>query len=343
MKVPSLALPAANRQLVLRTRPESSPRAEHFASETQPIPVPAMGTFLVRNLFLAVDPVQRGWALNSAVMPLGQPMRALAVGIVIDSRDPAVASGEMVYGFFGWQDFAVATRQDLLYRTADPQAPLPVYAGMLGMPGVTAWLALNLIAPPREGQTVLVSTAAGTVGCLVGQIARRRGARVVGLTGSANKARMCVEQFGYHQAFDYRTCDLDSILAEACPAGVDTFFDNTGGPILDSGMRHMARFGRIIQCGTAATPGWNPPPLGLRNEREILMRALTWTGFVVFDHIDRFPEAIDQLSAMAESGELVCPAEYASGMDGIPEAVEALFLPGSNPPRLFNISDSEIG
>lgn len=343
MSSPLRSLPAFNRRIVLRSRPEASPRAEHFAREVGKVPAPAPCTFLVRNLFLAVDPVQRGWALNPEVVALGEPMRALAVGIVIDSRDPAVASGDMVYGFFGWQDYAVCTRQDLLYRTADPRAPLPFYAGMLGMPGVTAWLALNTIAPPRAGQAVLVSTAAGTVGSIVGQIARRAGAQVIGLTGSADKARRCVEEFGYHQAFDYRTCDLDRTLAEACPGGFDTFFDNTGGPALDIAIRRMARFGRIIQCGTAATPAWQPTPQGLRNEREILMRSLTWTGFVIFDHLDRFPDAIDHLSAMGEAGQIVCPAEYASGMDGIPESLEALFLPGSNPPRLFDIGGPEAG
>jgi NADPH-dependent curcumin reductase CurA len=197
------------------------------------------------------------------------------------------------------------------------------------MPGVTAWLALSDIAPPSAGQTLLVSTAAGTVGSIAGQIAAHKGARVVGLTGSDEKVRRCVERFGYDTAINYRDGDLSDMLAQAAPDGFDTFYDNTGGSILDTAMRHMKRYGRIIACGTAATPSWSPPPTGLRNEREVLMRALTWTGFVIFDHADRFDQAVLGLSDMAETKGLRFDEDIDDGMAAVPHALPSV-LSGAN-------------
>lgn len=328
-EMPSFATPTTNRQIVLAQRPQGTPQAGDFEQREQPRPTPGEGAFLVRNLYLAADPVQRGWAANPAVMAIGAPMRALAVGVVIESRDASVGEGDVVYGFLGWQDYAVVTRADLLSHIPNPRAPLPAYAGVLGMPGVTAWISLHDIALPSEGKSILVSTAAGTVGSVVGQIARRRGAHVIGLTGGDDKIARCVESYGYHAAYNYKVGDLAATLAEARPQGFDIYFDNTGGAILDTAIRAMARFGRIIQCGTAATPSWSPPPTGLRNEREILMRALTWTGFVIFDHVARFPEAIEQMTDMLLEGSLKHDEIVEPGLDRIVPALEALFA-GTN-------------
>lgn len=327
--IPSYSTPARNRRIVLRARPNGSPVPGDFTLSDAAVPVPGEGTFLVRNLFLSADPVQRGWASNPAVTQIGEAMRALAVGIVVESREAGIAAGDVVYGMFGWQDYAVATRTDLLSHIADPRAPLDAYAGVLGMPGVTAWLALHDIAPPRPGQSVLVSTAAGSVGSVVGQIARQAGAYVVGLTGSDDKVAQCVEHFGYHAAFNYKTGDLATILAEARPGGFDTYFDNTGGGILDTAIRAMAKNGRIVQCGTAATSSWSPPPTGLRNEREILMRTLSWTGFVIFDHAARFGEAIERLTDLLLSGALVHDGRVETGIEHVPVVLETM-LRGDN-------------
>lgn len=323
--IPAFKTSNRNRQMVLAHRPVGSPQASDFALRETSIAAPQDGQFLVRNLYLSADPVQRGWASNPTLTPINAPMRALAVGVVTDSRERTIKAGDVVYGFLGWQDYALATRADLLSHIPQPRAPLSTYAGVLGMPGVTAWLALNDIAPPSEGNAVLVSTAAGTVGSVVGQIARQAGAHVVGLTGSEDKVARCVDRFGYHAAYNYKDEDLATTLAQARPEGFDIYFDNTGGPILDTAIRSMARFGRIIQCGTAATPSWSPPPTGLRNEREILMRALTWTGFVIFDHVDRFGEAIDRLIDMLLAGQLNHDEVVEPGMDRITGTLEALF------------------
>lgn len=297
--VPTHDNPDRNRQVHLARRPSASPAASDFVLATAAVPLPAEGQVLVRNLYLSADPVQRGWIANPDAQSLGEPVKALAVGVVVRSRLAGIAEGDAVYGLFGWQDYAIATRAAIFAHIGAPKLALSVYAGALGMPGVTAWLALGDIAPPKAGQTVLVSTAAGSVGSMVGQIASRAGARVIGLTGSDAKVRMCTETFGLDAAFNYRMNDLDAMLSAVAPNGIDTFFDNTGGPILDTAIRHMNRYGRIIACGTAATPSWTPAPTGLRNEREILLRCLRWEGFVIFDHADRFEAAMRELEALA--------------------------------------------
>jgi hypothetical protein len=327
--IPAHAMPQENRQILLARRPAGTPRGEDFAFRTAPLFSPAAGQFLVRNLYLSADPVQRGWAANPALTPLGAPMRALAVGIVVESQELGIGAGDIVYGFFGWQDFAVATRTDLFSHIPTPRAAISLYAGILGMPGITAWLALLGLAPPAAGDSVLVSTAAGAVGSLVGQIAKSRGAYTVGLTGSDDKIAQCTTRFGYDVALNYKTVDLPQALAELRPKGFNIYFDNTGGPILDTAIRNMARGGRIVQCGTAANASWNPPPQGPRQEREILNRALTWSGFVIFDHADKYAATIDQLTDMYLAGGLQHDEDIQSGLEAAPAALEAMFA-GTN-------------
>ncbi|AMK19877.1 MULTISPECIES: NADP-dependent oxidoreductase [Sphingobium] len=338
-QIPPFSTPEKNRQIVLAQRPQGTPRKSDFALKEVARPVPGPGQVLVRNLYLSADPVQRGWASNPALTPIDAPMRALAVGIAIESQDPTIAQGDLVYGFLGWQDYAVITRADLLSHISNPRAPLPAYAGILGMPGVTAWLALHDIAPPSEGKAILVSTAAGTVGSIVGQIARQAGAYVVGLTGSDDKIERCVSRFGYNAAFNYKTGDLAETLAAARPEGFDIYFDNTGGWILDTAIRAMAKNGRIVQCGTAATPSWNPPPTGLRNEREILMRTLSWTGFVIFDHVARFGDAIERLTDLLLAGKLVYDEDVENGIDKITDVLEELFAGSNTGKKLIYIGE----
>ncbi|NWK98290.1 NADP-dependent oxidoreductase [Sphingobium lactosutens] len=337
--IPPFSTPEKNRQIVLAKRPEGTPRTSDFERKEVAREAPGPGQLLVRTLYLSADPVQRGWASNPALTPIGAPMRALAIGIVIESHESTIAQGDIVYGFLGWQDYAIVTRVDLLSHIPTPRAPLPAYAGVLGMPGVTAWLALHDIAPPSEGKAILVSTAAGTVGSVVGQIARQAGAHVVGLTGSDDKITRCVSRYGYDAAFNYKTGDLAATLAAARPEGFDIYFDNTGGWILDTAIRAMAKNGRIIQCGTAATSSWNPPPTGLRNEREILMRTLSWTGFVIFDHVARFGDAIDRMTDLLLAGKLVHDEDVENGIDKITNVLEELFAGSNSSKKLIYIGE----
>jgi NADPH-dependent curcumin reductase CurA len=337
--IPPHSTPARNRQAVLVRRPNGIPLPDDFAIREAALPAVPEGKFLVRNLYLSADPVQRGWAANPALTPLEAPMRALAVALVVESRTPEVKQGAVVYGFFGWQDYAVAGSADLLSCIEEPKAPISAYAGVLGMPGVTAWLALLDLAPPKAGDVVLVSTAAGAVGSVVGQIARRRGARTVGLTGSEAKVARCIERYGYDLALNYKTIDLAASLAEAAPAGFNIYFDNTGGGILDTAIRSMAPYGRIVQCGTAATPVWSPPPLGLRPEREILTRRIVWSGFYIFDHIARFPEAIAALTALLDEGALAHDEDVDQGFGILPEALVHLFAGENSGKKLIYIGE----
>jgi hypothetical protein len=327
--IPRYSTPDSNRQVILARRPDGIPHAGDFETRVAALAKPEDGQFLVRNLYLSADPAQRGWAANPSLTPVGAPMRALAVGVVQESRDPEVAAGDVVYGFFGWQDYALATKDDLLSRISTPRVPVSYYAGVLGMPGVTAWLALNDLAPLIPGDPILVSTAAGAVGSIVGQIARQRGAYVVGLTGSDDKIHRCRCRFGYHAVFNYKAGDFAKTLAAARPDGFKVYFDNTGGSILDTAIRTMAKNGRIIQCGTAAIASWNPPPQGLRNEREVLMRALTWSGFYIFDHVARFGAAVDKLTDLMLTNGLNHDEEIDHGIEHAAASLEALFA-GTN-------------
>ena len=336
---PNFTQPKINRQVLLAKRPSGVPLPTDFEVRRSAVPVPGAGQFLVRNLYLSADPVQRGWASNPQLTPLGEPFRALAVGVVLESNEPTVKAGEVVYGFFGWQDYAIAGMTDLLSHIRTPRAPLAAYAGALGMPGVTAWLALLDLAPPKAGDAVLVSTAAGAVGSVVGQIAKQRGAYVVGLTSSDEKIARCTERFGYDAAYNYKEGDLARTLADARAGGFNIYFDNTGGDILDTAIRAMAKYGRIVQCGTAATAAWNPPPKGLRNEREILMRVLTWSGFLIFDHVARFGEAIESLTDMMLAGQLHHDEEIDHGMERVSSSLVDIFSGANSGKKLIHIGE----
>ena len=338
--IPNFSTPTANRRVLLAKRPDGIPMPADFTIEQAGVPLIGDGQFLVRNLYLSPDPVQRGWAANPAVMPIGAPMRALSLGVVLESRIVGYAAGDLVYGFLGWQDYAAAMPADLLSHVPSPRAKASAYAGVLGMPGVTAWLALADLAPPSPGHTVLVSTAAGAVGSVVGQIVRAKGGKAVGLTGNNAKVVRCTERYGYDVAFNYKSVDLAGTLAAAAPTGFNTYFDNTGGWIADQAIRAMAKHGRIIQCGTAATASWSPPPTGLRPEREILTRVLTWSGFYIFDHLARFAEAISALSDMIETGTLSYDEDIEDGFERITGALETLFAGENSGKKLVFIGDA---
>ena len=326
--VPSFDLPDRNRQVQLTTRPNGVPQATDFTLTEVDRPVPAEGEILVRNIYLSVDPAQRGWASDEAnysePVPLGGPMRGLAVAQVIESRHAEFTEGSYVYGFFGWQDYAAVGPGAVIHH-ATQNLPLAAFGSLCGINGVTAYLALTELGRPRIGDTLLVSTAAGSVGGFVGQIGRSLGARCIGLTGSDAKAARCQEAFGYDTALNYKTGDLDAALAKLVPDGIDIYFDNVGGEILDRVLRRMAIGGRLVQCGTASIPSWSPPPTGPRNEREILTRRLVWSGFVIFDHFDRYGAACDALAAMYHDGALTFDTDLSQGIATAPGALQQLY------------------
>lgn len=313
-----------NRQVVLVSRPVGVPRPEHFRVESHFMLEVEEGQFLVRNLYLSVDPAQRGYVNDEdnyvPPVPLGGVMRAMAVGEVVESRHPDFQEGEFLYGWFGWQDYCVAGPEDLLRRLDSAQAPLSAGAGVLGINGLTAWLALNDIGRIQSGDTVVVTAAAGAVGSLAGQLAKLKGCRTVAIVGAESKGRVCMERYGYDAYVDYHT-DIGAELEKACPEGVDVFFDNVAGPIADTIIRRMNPFGRVVQCGTMSIPVWVPAPMGPRIEREILTRRLRIEGFVIFDHKSRFDTAAAELTTLISEGRLRYDEDIVDGLEEAPKAL----------------------
>jgi NADPH-dependent curcumin reductase CurA len=318
-----------NRRIILAERPVGVPEPRHFRRDDEPVVALRDGEFLVRNIYLSIDPAQRGWVQAggnySSPVPVGGVMRSLAVGIVEESRHPEMTAGESLYGWFGWQDYCVATDASVLRRVDPRQAPVSAALGVLGLTGITAFLALTELGRPAADETVLVSTAAGAIGSIVGQIARRLRCRVVGLTGSDDKVRRCVGEFGYDAAVNYRSGLAESTLRCACPAGVDVFFDNTSGAIADAVLPLMNVRGRIVQCGTVAEPVWDPAPLGPRRDRAILVKRLRHEGFIIFDHVARFAEVAARLAEWVRDGSLVYREDIEIGLDRAPAALAGLY------------------
>jgi NADPH-dependent curcumin reductase len=327
--IPPFSQPETNRRVLLTSRPVGIPQAHHFALEESLIDAVGEGQFRVRNIYLSVDPAQRGWVNEAAnyagAVPLGSVMRALGVGVIVETRHADFPVGTHVYGWFGWQDYAVVGPGALMTRIDKVEVPLSAYAGVLGMNGLTAWLALSKIGRPVAGETVLVSTAAGAVGSVVGQLACEAGCRVVGLTGDDGKVARCKARFGYDAAANYKAGDVAGAIAALAPDGVDVYFDNVGGDILDDAVRAMRTGGRIVQCGTASIANWVPTPTGPRNEREVLMRRLVWGGFVIFDHAADYPVAMAALTELVRNGKLTYDEDVAMGIDAAPGAIARLY------------------
>lgn len=324
-----------NRKVVLKNRAGGIPRPEHFALvEGERPAVPANGV-LVRNRYLSIDPAMRGWINDtSGYLPpvaIDETMRSLAVAEVVASNHPDYRQGDSVTGWFGWQDYAAVTVDNII-RKVDPvkEGSLTASLGVLGLNGITAYLAFTTIGRPASGETLLVSTAAGAVGSIVGQIARLQGCTTLGLTGSDAKVARCTGEFRYDAALNYKTCDgLTQAIEDMAPGGIDIFFDNTAGPIADGVFPLLNTHGRVIQCGTASVADWNPPPLAPRRERFFITRRLLQQGFVVFDHMDKWPEAIARLSAWIDAGELHFREDIRNGLKQAPWALADLYA-GAN-------------
>lgn len=313
-----------NRQITLKSRPVGIPQPEHFELKTVAVPELKDGEFLVENHYLSVDPAQRGYVNDennyAPPVPIGAVMRAMAVGKVIASKHADFAEGQFLYGWFGWQDYCIATPAGVLRKVDPQQAPLSTGAGLLGINGLTAYLALHDIGAPKPGETVLVTAAAGAVGSIVGQLAKQAGARGVAVVGSDDKGRRAIADYGYEAFINYKR-PLEPQLKETCPNGVNVFFDNTAGEIADSVIRHMAWFGRVIQCGTMSIASWAPNPTGPRIERELLTRRLRLEGFVIFDHIKRYDDTAAKLAAMLSDGSLRYAEDISSDIAEAPQAL----------------------
>lgn len=318
-----------NRQVRLIARPDGIPQAEHFDIVETAVPELAEGQFLVRNQFLSVEPAMRGWvsavANYSQPVGIGEVMRSFAAGIVVKSRNPAFAEGDHVVGLLGWQDYAVSDGSNINRKITESDLPLSLSLGVLGLNGITAYFGLTELGQPLAGNTVVVSTAAGAVGSAVGQIAKVMGCRTVGITGGPAKVKQCLDDFGYDAAIDYKNDDLPSALASACLQGVDVYFDNTAGPISDAVLPQLAMGARVIICGTASIASWDPPPLGPRVERHLLVKRARMSGFLVFDYVHRLDEAVGKLAQWVRDGSLRYREDILDGIEHCPDAIAGLY------------------
>lgn len=337
-----------NRQVRLKARPSGIPQAEHFEIVEASIPEPSEGQVLIRNLFLSVDPAMRGWVSSvgnySEPVPLGGVMRSFTVGRVVASRDPQFSPGDFVTGLFGWQNYAAVAGSEVQRRITDTDIPVSTALGVLGINGLTAYFALLELGQPKANETVVVSTAAGAVGSCVGQIAKIHGCRTVGIAGGPEKVALCGNEFGYDAAIDYRTGDLEAKIAEACPNGIDVYFDNTAGEISDAVMKRLAVGARVIICGTASISSWDPAPLGPRVERHLLVKRARMQGFLIFDYVDRYPEGLKMLADWIRAGLIHYREDILEGIEQAPGAIAGLYRGENLGKRLIRIaSESELG
>jgi NADPH-dependent curcumin reductase len=313
----------------LKSRPNGIPQADNFELAEAPVPELADRQFLVCNEFLSVEPAMRGWvaaAANYATpVGIGEVMRSFAAGTVVASRHPDYAEGQKVMGLFGWQNYAISDGKSVTQKVREPDLPLSLSLGILGLNGVTAYFGLLDVGLPRPGDTVVVSTAAGAVGSAVGQIAKLSGCRTVGLTGGSAKVKLCREEFGYDAAIDYKAGNLDEAIKDNCPRGIDVYFDNTSGAISDAVLKQLAIGARIVICGTASIASWDPPPMGPRVERHILVKRARMSGFLAFDYQHRYEEAIVRLAAWIREGRIRYREEIVDGIENCPGAIAELY------------------
>jgi NADPH-dependent curcumin reductase CurA len=333
---------AINHQFKLAARPVGKVKASDWSRMSEAVRAPAEGEVVIRVLYLSLDPAMRGWMNDSKasyIPPVGidEVMRALAVGRVIASKNSKFAVGDHVSGLLGVQEYAYSNGQGL--SKVDPKlVPLPVYLSTLGMPGLTAYFGLLEVGQPKAGDTVVVSGAAGAVGSVVGQIAKIKGARVVGIAGGADKCRYLVEELGFDVAIDYKTVDVAEALKAHCPEGVNVYFDNVGGDILDAVLTRLARGARIVICGAISQYNNTTPVKGPANYLALLVQRASMTGIVVSDYYEHAGEASMLMAGWIQSGQLKTREDIVEGLDAFPQAFDMLFSGANNGKLVLKLS-----
>ena len=317
-----------NKQILLDNRPQGEAAASNFKMVEGDTPALKDGEVLVRNHFLSLDPYMRGRMNDAksyaAPQPLGQVMQGGTVGEVVESRSPKYAVGDEVVGMGGWQEYAVvaADQPGALRKVDTTHVPLSYYLGAVGMPGVTAWYGLNGIIQPKPGQTLVVSAASGAVGSAFGALAKARGCRAVGIAGGPDKCRYVTEELGFDACIDYRphqdAQSLSKAVKEACPAGIDGYFENVGGMVMDAVMLRMNAFGRIALCGMIA--GYDGKPIPMAYPQLLLTNRLLVQGFIVSEHMEIWPQALQELGTLVATGKLRPRESVAQGLASAPEA-----------------------
>jgi NADPH-dependent curcumin reductase CurA len=319
----------SNRQVILISHPEGMPTEANFALREAAMPKPREGEVLVKSLYISVDPYMR--ALMSerssymmSTFQLNEPITGGVVGKVVESKSPQFNPGDTVIGFLNWADYSVANGADLK-QIDQTTAPASTALGVLGMPGMTAYFGLLEIGQPQKDETVVISGAAGAVGGLVGQIAKIKGARTVGIAGSNEKINLLTKELGFDAAVNYKSPRFAEELKKACPKGVDVYFDNVGGTVTDNVLSLLNRSGRMVVCGQISQYNQDKPDIGPRPFLTFLNKGALMKGFLVMNYYERFPEGLQQMAQWIKEGKLKYKETITNGLENTPKAFIALF------------------
>ncbi|RNA70465.1 NADP-dependent oxidoreductase [Alteribacter keqinensis] len=330
-------------QITLAKRPEGLPGQEHFSFEKTDVPSPQKGEVLIQSIYISVDPYMRGRMedTKSYVEPfqVGRVIDGGVVGKVVESESDKFSKGDYVIGHLGWKEYSTA-RESIIRKVDKNLAPLSAYLGVLGMPGLTAYFGMTDIGQPEDGETVVISGAAGAVGMIAGQIAKVHGAKVIGIAGSDEKVSLLKEDAGFDEAINYKTTsDIHTALREACPNGVDVYFDNVGGEISDAVYPLLNDFARIPQCGAISSYNKGGDDVGPRIQTYMIKARVRLQGFIVSDYADRFDEGAKQLGMWLQEGKLTYKETINEGFDKIPDAFLGLFSGENTGKQLIKVAE----
>jgi NADPH-dependent curcumin reductase len=333
-----------NRQWRVASSVESGVGEQNFRWTESPIPAPGEGEALVRNLWLSMDPTSAllmGAPAESGGIPVGAPMRGLAVSEVLESRNPKFRTGDLVHGYSGWEDYSVIDGHGYFETTVVPPGVSPnLAAGTVGVTGMVAYFGVVEVASPRKGETFVVSGAAGGVGSIAGQIAKILGLRVIGIAGGKEKCAWLLDELGFDGAIDHRSEDLGARLTTLCPEGIDIFFDNVGGPVLDLALEQLRRNGRIVLCGITSWYIAKERPAGPQHYTQLIMKDGRMQGLLGRDYADRFPEALPVMLEWIRSGRLKSKEDVQVGLEKAPAALARLFSGANFGKQLVKIADA---
>ena len=334
---------AKNHRWLLARRPQGELSPEDFRWVEEPLPAITEGELLVKNLYLSCDPTQRGWIAGDTYLPavkIGDPVRSFAVAQVVDSKNPKWKQGDLVQGLFGWQEYAVAAPGTESNPGNLPRGvPIETAMSALGLTGITAYFGLLEIGRPQPGETVVVSGAAGATGSAVGQIAKLKGCRAIGIAGGPEKCRYLVTELGFDAAIDYKTENVGKRLKELCPKGIDVFFDNVGGELLDAALARLALRGRVVLCGAIARYNDQAPSAGPKYLGNLIIQRGRMEGFIVLDFMPRAGEAIGALAGWMKDGRLKDRIDVQHGLENAPKTLLRLFKGENQGKQLLKLAE----
>ena len=332
-----------NRQFKLARRPSGMVKRSDFDFVESPLPTAGAGEVLVKILHVSLDPAMRGWMNEgkSYIPPvaIGEVMRAGAAGMVVESRHADFSVGDYVVGSLGVQEYGISNGKGLI-RVDPAIAPLPVYLGTLGMPGMTAYFGILEVGRLKDGDTVVVSAAAGAVGQIVGQIAKIRGCTVIGIAGGADKCRYITDDLGFDAAINYKAENVREQLRHHCPKGIDVYFDNVGGDILDAALANLALHARIVICGAISQYNNTEAVKGPSNYLALLVNRASMTGMVVFDYAARYHEAVTAMGGWLKEGKLKTREHIVEGLETFPETLLKLFRGENTGKLVLKVADA---